>query len=124
MPNTFVRNIDGDYYLVPKTYEKNNNRNFLFFENDTFYIVKVKEAVNTAKLASAADDLNSYEHFKTPEEIATIVDEVTYHLARLEATKTNALNFYMKDLTIVFHDEVVYDFFKEQFPEIFDTAKK
>ena len=124
VPNTFVRNIDGDYYLVPKTYEKNNNRNFLFFENDTFYIVKVKEAVNTAKLASAADDLNSYEHFKTPEEIATIVDEVTYHLARLEATKTNALNFYMKDLTIVFHDEDVYDFFKEQFPEIFDTAKK
>jgi hypothetical protein len=109
---------------VPKTYEKGNNRNFLFFENDTFYIVKVKEAVNTAKLAAKEADGNSYEHFKTEEEIAAIIDEVTFHLSQLEATKTNALNFYMKDLKIVFHDEVIKAFFVEKYPEIFDTEKK
>lgn len=122
--STFVRNIHGDYYLVPKTYEKGNNRNFLFFENDTFYIVKIVEAVNTAKLAAKDDDLNSYEHFKTEAEIAEIVAHVTEALAKLDATKTNALNFYMKDLKIVFHDEDVYDFFKEKFPDIFDDEKK
>ncbi len=124
LANTFVRNIGGDYYLVPKTYEKGNNRNFLFFENDTFYIVKVKEAVNTAKLAEKDADSNSYENFKTAEEITAIVDEVTYHLSQLEATKTNALNFYMKDLTVVFHDEDVKNFFVEKFPEIFGEDKK
>ncbi len=123
LANTFVRNIGGDYYLVPKTYEKGNNRNFLFFEGDTFYIVKVKEAVNTAKLAEKAVDSNSYEHFKTAEEIAVIKDEVTYRLSQLEATKTNALNFYMKDLNVVFHDEDVKNFFAEKFPEIFGEKK-
>jgi len=122
--STFVRNIHGDYYLVPKTYEKGNNRNFLFFESDTFYIVKIVEAVNTAKLAAKDDDLNSYENFKTEAEITEIIDHVTESLARLEATKTNALNFYMKDLKIVFHDEDVYEFFKEKFPDIFDDEKK
>lgn len=124
LPSTFVRNIGGEYYLVPKTYEKGNNRNFLFFENDTFYIVKVKEAVNTAKLADKDVDSNSYQNFKTEEEIATIIDEVTFHLSQLEATKTNALNFYMKDLKIVFHDEAIKDFFVEKYPEIFDKDKK
>lgn len=122
--STFVRNIHGDYYLVPKTYEKGNNRNFLFFESDTFYIVKIVEAVNTAKLAAKDDDLNSYENFKTEAEITEIIDHVTESLARLEATKTNALNFYMKDLKIVFHDEDVYEFFKEKFPDIFNDEKK
>lgn len=122
--STFVRNIHGDYYLVPKTYEKGNNRNFLFFENDTFYIVKIVEAVNTAKLASEDDDLNSYEHFKDEEEIAEIKSHVIEALAKLDATKTNALNFYMKDLKIIFHDEDVKAFFKEKFPDIFTDEKK
>ncbi len=123
LPNTFVRNIDGAYYLVPKTSEKGNNRNFLFFENDTFYIIKVKEAVNTAKLATGED--GSYTDLgRTPEAIAEIVDEVTYHLAQISSTKTNALNHFMEDLDVVFHDEKVKEFFETEFPEVFGEKDK
>ncbi|MFA7449345.1 MAG: hypothetical protein WCY90_00785 [Bacilli bacterium] len=123
LPNTFVRNINGSYYLVPKTFEKGNNRNFLFFENDTFYIIKVKEAVNTAKLATGED--GSYTDLgRTPEAIAEIIDEVTYHLAQISSTKTNALNHFMEDLDVVFHDEKVKEFFETEFPEVFGEKDK
>ena len=122
--NTFVRNIGGEYYLVPKTYEKDNDRNFLFFEGGTYYIVKIKEAVNTAKLAT--DEKGSYKKDlgRTDAQIAEIVDEVAYHLAQISSTKTNALNYFMKDITVVFHDETVKEFFEAEFPDVFGDDKK
>lgn len=123
IPNTFVRNINGEYYLVPKTYEKGNNRNFLFFENDTFYIIKIKEAVNTAKLATGDD--GSYKDLgRTDAEIAEIVDEVTYHLAQITSTKTNALNFFLEKLDVVFHDETIKEYFETEFPDVFGDKDK
>lgn len=118
LPSTFVRNIGGEYYLVPKTYEKNNNRNFLFYENNTYYIVKVKEAVNSAKLSDEGNE--SYLSLGRSEaEIQAIEDEISQRLAELESTKSNALNFFMEDIKVVFHDESVRDYFIEQYPDIF-----
>ncbi len=119
LPSTFVRNINGNHFLVTKENEPGNNRNFVFYEDSTYYIVVVKEAVNTAKLTEG--DVNYYDKLgKTAAEIEAIKEEVAYHLAQIAATKTNALNFYMEELKVVFHDEDVLEFFKTEFPEIFD----
>lgn len=125
--NTFIRNIHGHYYLVPKTYEKNDGRNFLFLENDTYYIIQVEEAVNTAKLTSDNSDYYGGERLgRTDEEIADIVSNIKVLLGQLESNKTSALNFYLKDIDVVFHDEDVKTYFEEKFPEIFgeDADKK
>ncbi len=122
LPSTFVRNINGNHFLVTKENEQGNNRNFVFYEDSTYYIVVVKEAVNTAKLT--AGDTNSYENLgKDAGQIEAIKDEVAYHLAQISATKTNALNFYMEKLNVVFHDEDVRDFFHSEFPDIFEDKK-
>lgn len=126
LPNTFVRNIKGSHYLVPKTYEKGNERNFLLFENDTYYIVQIEEAVNTSKLTEG--NANYYLNpdkgpIKTEAEVAEITNEIARLISELEATKTNAMNSVMEDLKIVFHDEKIEEFFKTKFPDIFDSKK-
>lgn len=121
--NTFVRNIHGKYYLTPKIHERNDNRNFLFYENETYYIVQIEEAVNTAKLTEGNSDyyladggkfVNDEERFNKE-----IVSEIARILAELEATKTNAFTHYLEQLNIVFHDEEIKEFFASKFPEIF-----
>lgn len=124
-PNTFVRNIHGVHYLTPKKYEQGNNLNFLFNENDTYYIVQIEEAVNTSKLTK---DNPSYYlgtdskpgKFATEEELSEVItSEVAHLISALEATKTNAFTHYLENLEIVFHDEEIKEFFAEKFPGIF-----
>lgn len=117
--NTFVRNIHGDFYLVPQSYEKGDNRNFLFYENSTYYIVQIEEAVNTAKLTEGN---NRYygEIGRTDAEIEDIINNVARKLGEVSSTSTTARQFYIEKLDITFHDQDVKDFFVSTFPDIFD----
>lgn len=125
-PNTFVRNIHGTYYLTPKMYEQGNNFNFLFTENDTYYIVQIEEAVNTSKLTEGnASYYLKTGKFATEDELnENIISEVARLIAALEATKTNAFTHHLENLEIVFHDEEIKDFFADQFPNIFGDDKE
>lgn len=113
--NTFVRNIHGKYYLVPKIYEKNDESNFLFYVDGTFYIVEIADAVNTAKLTEG----NKAEY--SAEKKVEIIDNVAREIAELDVSRTNSIKHYFEDLDLVFHDTDIKDYFVEQFPEIFDN---
>jgi len=120
--NTFIRNIKGNYYLVPQAYEKNDNRNFLIYENSTFYIIQVEEAVNTAKLTEGNDRYyGNEEHInRSQDEIDGIITNVARELAEVASTSTNAKQYYLEKLDITFHDETVKEYFVTTFPDIFD----
>lgn len=120
--NTFVRNIFGNYYLVPQAYEKTDNRNFLIYENSTFYIIQVEEAVNTAKLTESNARYYGNESYinRDVTEINQIITDVARQLAEVASTSTNARQFYIEKLDITFHDQEVKDFFVSTFPDIFD----
>lgn len=121
--NTFVRNINGTYYLVPKQYEKNDNRNFLFYEGSAYYIIQVEEAVNTSKLTEG--NVREYSKLgKTEDEIAEIKDEIVRRLGALDSNRTAAIQHFIKKADLKFHDDAVKEYFYEKFPEIFDEDKK
>lgn len=129
--NTFIRNIDGKYYLVPQTYEKGNNANFIFYENKTYYIIQIDEAVNTAKLTEnnnryygRGGDNQFINDVRSEDQIQVIVDNVAHELAEVASTSANARQFFIEKLDITFHDEDVKAFFVERFPDIFDEDKK
>ena len=123
--NTFIRNVFGNYYLVPQAYEKTDNRNFLIYENSTFYIIQVEEAVNTAKLTEGNIRYYGNEDFlnRSEEEVDEVVTNVARELAEVASTSTNARQFYIEKLDITFHDEDVKEFFVTTFPDIFDEDK-
>jgi hypothetical protein len=116
--NTFVRNINGKYYLVPKEYEKNDNRNFLFFENGVYYIFQIEEAVNTSKLTEG----NAREYTKlgkTEEQITEIKDEIVRKLGELDTNRTATIQYFIEKANLTFHDEKIQKYFQDKYPEIF-----
>ncbi|MFA6942249.1 MAG: hypothetical protein WCQ71_00165 [Bacilli bacterium] len=113
--NSYVRNIHGKYYLMPESVDRKDSRNFLNFDasSKTYYIIQVDEAVNRAKFTVGDDSV--YQN------LDEIVGEVAKVLATKDTNKTLALSKYIEDMDIKFHDQDIYDYFQEQYPDIFDN---
>ena len=117
--NKYVRNINGNYYLLPQDSEPNDNRAFLLFDasSSTYYIVQIEEAVNTTKLNDAASATRNYTSLGKDQ--TAIAMQIAKQLAGKDSNKSNAMNFYIEEAGIEFHDQAIYDYFLETFPEIF-----
>jgi len=123
----YVRNINGNYYLTPTTSEQGTDvrkDNFVMYDiaSSTYYILKVREAVSTSKLSTAGGD-NSYAVLRAGEG-ATFTEEVAKEVAHVLSTKdsyiNNAYESYIELYSILYHDTTIYDYFVEQFPDLFD----
>ncbi|MDD4154428.1 MAG: hypothetical protein PHT30_03340 [Bacilli bacterium] len=122
----YVRNILGNYYLTPTTSEQGTDvrkDNFVIYDisSSTYYIIKVKEAVSTSKLSKLSDD--NYANLR-PEEGPTFIEEVakevTHVLSAKDSYINNAYESYIELYSIMYHDTSIYDYFVEQFPDLFD----
>jgi len=115
----YVRNLRGEFYLTPTTSEQGTDvrkDNFVIYDisSSTYYIIKVKEAVSTSKLSRLSD--NSYPTLERED----IAKEVTHVLSAKDSYINNAYESYIKLYSVIYHDTTIYDYFKEQFPDLFD----
>jgi hypothetical protein len=114
----FLRKINGVSYLIPQTFQQNDARNFLLYDvnSATYYIVQVLEAVNTTKMNPSTSSTTKYAASKR----TLIADEIARILGVREAS-INASNLHwLKLADLKFHDQTIYDFFKERFPTLYD----
>ena len=114
----FLRKINGVSYLIPQTSQQNDARNFLLYDanSTTYYIVQVLEAVNTTKMNPSTSSTTNYAASKR----TLIADEIARILGVREAS-INASNLHwLKLADLKFHDQTIYDFFKERFPTLYD----
>jgi hypothetical protein len=114
----FLRKINGVSYLIPQTSQQNDARNFLLYDanSTTYYIVQVLEAVNTTKMNQSTSSTTNYAVSKR----TLIADEIARILGVREAS-INASNIHwLKLAELKFHDQTIYDFFKERFPTLYD----
>lgn len=108
--------LNGSYYLTQKKYSRDDNEPecMLDSSSSTWYIVRVDEAVKGPKLqkggASAYDD----------DKLEKIVLDVANLIADGDAYKKAARQYYVKKAAVEYHDQAVYDYFKETFPDLFD----
>ena len=123
-----VGKIKGQYFL------RNTSRiqgdpiqNDILFENDgTYYIVLVEDAIRSTNLKKI--DLNDAEQQGlTPEQIAekfstleTYIDEIVQLVADNDTYKTLSKKHWIEEMDLKYHDQVVYDYFKTNFPELFE----
>ena len=115
----YVRNLRGEFYLTPTPSEQGTDvrkDNFVIYDisSSTYYIIKVKEAVSTSKLSRLSD--NSYPTLERED----IAKEVTHVLSAKDSYINNAYESYIKLYSVIYHDTTIYDYFKEQFPDLFD----
>lgn len=115
----YVRNIHGKYYLIPQNSQQGDDKNFLLYDADssTYYIVQVEEAINTTKMNESATSTTNYTALG--KDLAAISGKVAKVLGSKDANKTTAMNFYLEQAGIVFHDQDIWQYFQDNFATLY-----
>ncbi len=107
-------NAGGVSFLKRDTYSTTNEYDSIIWENDgKYYIVAVYDCVASTIItkSSTNSDMSAIEK---------IARRAGYTLASGSTFTTDALEYYIKQSEIVYFDQKVYDYFKENFADLFD----
>lgn len=127
--NSYVARINGSYFLKKPTSESVSSKDDIVFYNSdskTYYLVQIIEAVSSSKFNKNPDAWNYdrlRENLTDPDEknpLAGYVNEVAKILAENDSYVTLAQKHWLEKMDLEYHDEVVYDYFKDNFPDLFD----
>ena len=112
-----VGEVNGKYFL------RNTSRvsgaavenDIIFEDGTTQYIVLVEDALRSKNLdkdvATTADQL---------EVLETYINETVQLVSNNDTYKNLSKKHWLKEMNLKYHDTVVYDYFKSNFPELFD----
>ena len=114
-----VGKIKGQYFLRNTTRIKGNPvENDILFENDgTYYIVLVEDAIRSKNLNKENYQEATAEELDTLE---TYINEIVQIVADNDTYKTLSKKHWLEEMDLKFHDTTVYDYFKSNFPELFE----
>ena len=113
-----LNGLQDQYFL------RNTNRikgdpfqNDLLFESDgTYYMVLVEDAIRSKNL-----DKENYGAGKLSYKVLeNYVNEIVEIVADNDTYKTLSKKHWVEKMELKYHDQVVYDYFKSSFPELFD----
>lgn len=122
--NKYVARINGKYYLKNSTSDGGSDTDDIIFydaSGKVYYLVQINEAVSSSKFSKSAGAKN-YDVLRQGEDsvLADYVNEVAKILAKNDTYQTLAKKHWVEEMGIRYHDKVVYDYFKSNFPELFD----
>lgn len=119
--NSYVCKVNGKYYLKLSTTEQTeSNNDMLFYDrsSSTYYIVQIEEAVSSSKLSKTSE--NRYAVLRSSGDMQTIVNEVAKIIAQGESYSSLSTKYWLEKINFKIHDTVVYDYFKSNYPELFE----
>jgi len=122
--NKYVARINGSYFLKNATSESASSKDDIVFYNSdskVYYLVQVLEAVSSSKFNKSADAWNYAKLRDDRKVMADYVNEVAKILADNDSYQTLAKKHWLEEMNITYHDDVVYNYFKTNFPELFDN---
>ena len=114
-----VGKINGQYFLRNTSRIKDVPvQNDILFESDgTYYIVLVEDAVRSINLSKSsyvdadATKLNRLEGY---------INEIVQIVANNDTYKNLSKKHWLEEMNLKYHDTVVYDYFKSNFPDLFE----
>ena len=114
-----VGKVGGQYFLRNTTRIKGNpvQNDILFEDGDNYYIVLVEDAIRSKNL-----DKKNYQEATADEldKLETYINEIVQLVADNETYKTLSKKHWIEKMDLKFHDQKVYDYFKSNFPDLFD----
>ena len=125
--NKYVAKVNNVYWLKAETVEdKDSNKDLYFYDSSssTYYFVQIVEAVNPAKLS--VDGTGRYAAIYKEGDVnndilqETIAREVCEQVATLSSYSGLAKDHWLKEMALEYHDTKIYDYFKENYPDLFD----
>lgn len=121
--NNYVARINGKYYLKNTTSEGTSdaNNDIIFYDSSskTYYVVQIEEAVSSSKFNKSGSW--NYEKIKGDRKIMSdYINEVAEILVKDDSYQTLSKKHWLSEMKLEYHDTVVYEYFKTNFPELFD----
>ena len=118
----YVARINGKNYLkTASSIDGSDNKNdVLHYDSgtSTYYVVQIEEAASSSKLSKKS--ANSYTELRGKGAMEEIVNEITKVVGTGESYSTLATKYFLKKMNIEYHDDVIYNYFKENYPELFE----
>lgn len=117
---TYGANVNGNYYLLPTSYETSSTTPYLITSSSettsTYYLCRIDEAVKGSMITKGTSDYDYYGDAKAWE----VAHTMAYSLSTNDSWQSSARNYYVELMKVIFHDTDVYNYFKTTFPDIFD----
>ena len=113
----YIARIKNAFFLKNTEHEQladDDCSDIIWYSGGTYYIVQVEYAVSSNKLnrtSSIAYDADTRED---------VINEVLKVLGKSESYSNLSKKHWLEKMKIEYHDTVVYDYFKANFPELFD----
>lgn len=109
-----VAKINRKYYLkvASKQSGADEKDDILFYEGGKYYVVQIEEAVSGSKLAKESEKYD----IQTKEDI---INEVARVVANNDTYQTSSTKHWLEQAEIKYHDTKIYDYFKENYPDLF-----
>ena len=116
----FLKEVNGKTYLLPAITES-GNYDIMWAIGETYYLIEVEEAVNAAKLSPG--NTNNYINIEGNDNglrMESIARDIANILANGTGNERSAQSFYLKSMNLQFHDQTVWDYFNNSWPELFE----
>lgn len=121
--NKYLCSINGAYFLKFDGSPADADYIDDIVLNDTsgnaYYVVQVIEAVKDVKLRNS-DSPNSYANTREAGFLNKVTAEVTTKVAETGSYASLSKEYWLKKMNIVYHDQSVYDYFKSNYPDLFE----
>lgn len=105
------------HYLLPETKMVGDDIPFVLSYDTSRYIIQVTEATSPGKLVKSVSEEESGYSAQKKEDLAYEIANLT---ADTSSNKTAAMEYFLKDSEILYHDDNVLAYFKENYPNLFD----
>ena len=119
--NKFLCSINGAFFLKSSgSYAEDDYKNDIVFEDDSaYYIVQVIEAAKDAKLRNSTSK-SSYITSRGQTFLNEVVAHITRKVAETGSYSSLAKEHWLEKMSIKYHDQKVYDYFKDNYPDLFE----
>ena len=114
-----VGKINGQYFLRNTTRIKGNpvESDILFESDGTYYVVLVEDAIRSKNLNK--ENYQDADAAKL-DTLETYINEIVQLVADNDTYKTLSKKHWIEEMDLKYHDQVVYDYFKSNFPDLFE----
>lgn len=119
--NKYLCSINGAYFLkFEGSYAGSEYTNDIVYDDGSaYYICQVVEAAKDVKLRNA-DSESSYANTRGQRFLNDVISEVTTKVAETGSYSSLSKEYWLKKMDIKYHDQSVYDYFKSNYPDLFE----
>jgi len=126
----YVAKIHGHYYLIPAITERpvgdERLEDFVWYDSGTkkYYIVEIEQAVSASKLTISDTSDDNYDALYPDNDkgwnmMEEFAHDICDKLTESSTYETQSNNYWLKYASITYHDDKIYNYFKENYPDIF-----